>query len=190
MRIGIDVDLVTLASDEAWWDWLYSMCRENSNDKTSLEDLKSVCQSLGREVDYDLSKYFSPPLNENVSPYDFWRSTNVYDTISPVKGAVDKIKQLIGSGHEVVFITHVKGHSMKSKYNNLVRLFGGGAFSFVVTKEKHLVNVDVIIDDRNEMVNKCFEGGIEAIRFDTPYTQDEKLLKGIRTISGWKNLEL
>lgn len=179
MRIGIDVDLVTLQSDVAWWNWLHYMCptRDVSRDIFEEIDKKKI-------LIYDLSAYFPPPVNHNVDAKDFWRNEGVYDTIDPVPGAVQAINRLIDDGNRIIFITHSKGNGNRSKFNNLVRHFGR-RFEFIVTKEKYLVNVDVHVDDRRSVLSN-FDDDTKLIQMDTPYIQSEVNDGRIIKVSNWQ----
>lgn len=193
MRIGIDVDLTTVESDVAWWNWLLNMCfiKDEYLDcwvvNHSLHDfIQNLLDIRNEQISYNLAKYFEKPINDNVDPMDFWRNEGAYDTVRVRADAQQYITQLINDGHEIVFITHNKGNGSRSKYNLLARKFDKWNFAYVVTKEKYLVDVDVLIDDRHEFCNQMLHHGKHAALIETPYTQDVDLLvpyqpKGICT---------
>lgn len=169
--IAIDVDLTTLASDVLWWEWLVKMCGESNLGFSSLEQLHIWATTTNQKVDYDLTEYFGEPINDRVSALDFFRSDSTYDLVQPVEGAVEYISKLASEGFEIVFVTHCKRNHSRSKYNCLERYFKGFDWDYVVTKEKHRVNADIIIDDRNEFLQQFLDKGKTAIRIHTPYTQ-------------------
>lgn len=182
--LAIDVDITTLSSDFLWWEWLENMCGMNTaplregTPVLCLEDLYDDWernQHKDYEVEYDLSKYFGSPINKRVDKHSFWRSENIYDFVHPVNGAIDGVTKL--SEHfDIVFVTHVKGLHSRSKYNCLERCFGHIPFDYVVTKEKHRVAADLLIDDRNEFINQFLTSNRCAVKLLTPYTQSESLI--------------
>lgn len=179
--LAIDVDITTLASDELWWEWLKSMsCIDALHIHDcfvrSLSKLHDVEREYGDgQTRYDLSSYFPEMKNSRVNGYSFWRSENIYDFVHPVNGAIDGVTKL--SEHfDIVFVTHVKGLHSRSKYNCLERHFGHIQFDYVVTKEKHRVAADLLIDDRNEFINQFLTSNRCAVKLLTPYTQSESLI--------------
>lgn len=180
--IGVDVDLTTLRSDINWWHWLKNMAEDNDL-PYHIEDYINA----GNKVRYNLSSHFPPMKNSNVNSMDFWRQEGVYDTIQPVENAVESIKTLMRS-YNIVFVTHNKGNGGRSKFNNLARLFGKGNFGYVVTKEKYLIKLDYLIDDRHSFLNKCNEFGIHPIKIKTPFIQEEEPEEHIIEANGWEHI--
>lgn len=180
--LGVDVDLTTLRSDKSWWLWLKNMCQDNDLPWNIDDYINS-----GNKIDYNLSKHFPPLKNRNVEPMDFWRQEGVYDHIYPVDGVVDCIKRLM-SDYKIVFVTHNKGNGGRSKFNNLDRLFGKDNFSFVVTKEKYLVRMDYLIDDRNDFLNNCHNYGIIPIKIATPFIQYEEPHPSLLQMKDWREI--
>lgn len=183
IRLGIDVDLTVLKSDEAWWEWLVHMSIAPKDVDTTipLKEMKHVAMTNKNLIPYNLSQYFDETLNHNVDHMDFWRNEGVYDTILPREDAKEVLRRL-SDDFKLVFITHSKGNAGRSKYNNIARMLGHRNFSYIITKEKHLVNVDYMIDDRVDILNKCVENGIKAIKINTRYTQDAYPLEDIITL--------
>lgn len=179
--LAIDVDITTLASDELWWEWLKNM---TCNDALQIHDcyvrnllkLHDVEREYGDgQTRYDLSSYFPDMKNSRVNGYSFWRSENIYDFVEPVVRAVPAITSL-AEHFDTVFVTHCKGNHSRSKYNCLERHFGHIPFDYVVTKEKHRVAADLLIDDRNEFINQFLTSNRCAVKLLTPYTQSESLV--------------
>lgn len=169
-RIGIDLDICVIKSDEAWYHWLQSMCG-GENEFKPWPLFRQ--QTLDRDgiISYNLSEYFPEPKNKGVSPYDYWRSEDCYAMAKVVDGAVKAITELKNQGHEIVFITSLKGNSHRSKYHLVERHFNFD-FGFIGTKEKYLVNVDWMIDDRVSVLEK-FPASVKCILFDSPYGQHD-----------------
>lgn len=177
--LGVDVDLTTLQSDHAWWFWLCTMAEDHNLPYSISEFVRQ-----GNKLDYDLSSHFPPMKNENVDPFDFWRQEGVYDWILPVDGAKWAINDLM-KYYNIVFVTHNKGNGGRSKFNNLDRLFGKDNFSYVVTREKYLVKMNYMIDDRNDFLNACAKNGITSIKIETPHRQLEKTHRYILEMEHW-----
>lgn len=184
VNIGIDVDLTTLASDRAWWYWLWNMSMQPGTIDNCIPTFETLRDS--GQLTYYLPDAFPSMLNENVDPLDFWRNEGVYDTIQPVDGAVECITHLMKRNDvEVTFVTHNKGNGGRSKYNCLARLFGKGNFNMIVTREKHLVNMHCLIDDRMNFLNPCYSYGIAPFFFETSYAQDTKQNVPVVLCKGW-----
>ena len=144
MRIAVDCDLTVVDTAHHWWEWL---------NKVTLSDNPYPLFEDG-VVDYDLTKYYKKELDAiGIDGYEFWRSSTLYDTLVPIDGAVEVLQHLHELGHEIIFVSTIKGSHHKSKYYFLKRYFPFMK-GFVATKEKHLVGCDVIIDDRNNVLNK------------------------------------
>lgn len=180
--LGVDVDSTTLNSTEDWWRWLKYMAQDNDLPWTMKEYAER-----GNTIDYNISKHFPPMKNRNVEPMDFWRQDGVYDTIQPIEGAVECIKYLMDS-YNIVFVTHNKGNGGRSKFNNLDRLFGRENFGYIVTKEKYLVRMDYMIDDRNDFLNACVGHDIQPIRIASPFLQYEKSAPEIIKLDNWEEI--
>lgn len=201
MKIGVDIDLVTVQSDRAWYEWLYSMCGGLSEETIELIGmerfptgfpiahhtfLRRMISRVGK-VSYNLPSYFPEPINKNVVPLDFWRHTGVYDLILPVDGAKMYLTKLIEDGHCIRFVTHDKGHGGRSKYNNIQRLLPDLKYKYTVTQEKEVVDYDFMVDDRNNVLSAVKNEGKGTIRFDTPYIQSLKLDVDY-VAKGWKDV--
>lgn len=190
MKIGIDVDLTTLKSDEAWWTWLWHM--SNRDPLATHEDIMRAYDNLLEDeglLSYDLSEYFGPMTNSNVHPMDFWRNEGVYDTVQVRSDAYVNIRKLIADHpqDEIIFVTHNKGNGSRSKYNLLARLFGKDNFSYVITREKYNVLMDILIDDRHDFLNRLPEKSpnINGVCIHTPFKQTETLNEHIAKKLDW-----
>lgn len=168
MRIAIDVDITTVETDKAWLHWLNTYSGKN----LTLKDCN---------YDYNLGKYF-PELDD---PFDFWRDKRLYDGIVPRLDAFKIINEL-NKVHEIIFVSAVKGDHHKSKYNMLKTYFPE-MDGFIATKEKQFVRCDMLIDDRNNFIN-AMPVNVITIKLNTPYTQEEELVKGTLTVESWAQL--
>ena len=166
--IGIDFDLTVvdcIFQDGAWIDHLNAM----SYHYISKEQFANM-----KEIDYNLGRYY-PDLTESES-FSFWKDTSLYQKLKPYKDVVEVINNLAKKGHKIVFISHCQTNHFKSKVVAAKEWFDipKESFGFLATKEKHFVNVDVMIDDRNLFLNS-FGDNVVKIKFDTPFTQCAEL---------------
>lgn len=168
---AIDVDLCVVDIGTTWLDWLNNMTHKS----LTLEDCN---------YDYDLGKYFKDDLKTyRMCPYDYFRQCGLYDTLKPFDGCVEALRWLKGQGYDIVFVSHIKGNHNKSKHNFLRRWFPF-MDGYVATKEKYFVKHDLVIDDRNDHLNKYSSDAIK-IKKTTPYSQFEKLEDDVYSIYRW-----
>ncbi|UYL84910.1 hypothetical protein pEaSNUABM56_00209 [Erwinia phage pEa_SNUABM_56] len=175
LQIGIDVDLTWVDSGSAWLAWL-----EKAYGIKVDWDLPPKLPDGA--LHYNLTKYFPPPGPHQLSGMAFWEETHLYDTLLPREGAVDALEALVKAGHFAHFISMCKKGHFSSKVRNIERhtahfmdLEPHNGHGFYATKNKGMLKVDVIIDDRNSFLNQ-FGGDVIKIKFDTPYSQDEGLI--------------
>lgn len=162
MRIGVDVDNCVVDMIPLWLNWL-----------NKLTGLDRTLHDVG--YDYSLGELYREELEPlGVCPMDFWRYEGIYDTSDPISDSVRVLEYLAEEeGHEVIFISKVMGNHGESK-----KRFLNAHFPFhsgiVFTENKGLVNVDVMIDDRNAFLNQ-FNDNVKKILFWSPYTQCEEI---------------
>jgi 5'(3')-deoxyribonucleotidase len=139
MNIGIDIDGVIVNTPNEWVNWIE----------------KVADTSLPLKLDYNLEKHVPNFKNDcGLDPFEFWNNHILYDNLYPIFPCIDVIRNIIASGHKVVFISHTKGEHLSSKFRFLKKHFPfltfgyNGNASYIATKEKNLVNVDLMIDDR------------------------------------------
>lgn len=176
MLIGIDVDLTLVDSGTAWWEWLERLYGPAN---------KTIAKPSNGTMYYDLSKYWPDSPKENIiGPFDFWSDPFLYDFLKPEEGAIEVMKDLVGRGHKLAFISVCKKGHLASKSRFLKRWTSdfmdlddhSQGHGFYATHFKGNVAVDVIIDDRHEYLNQ-FASRPEVIKIlkDTPYEQFEEL---------------
>lgn len=177
--IGIDVDLTVVRSDLDWIRWL----SEAQSDVELTYD--NLIHDYGwGNVPYDLTKIISYGCDSDVDPMNFWKSAYLYDHMKPIAGATNTIRHWKEKGHKIVFISSCKGHHEKSKYNFIKRNFDPDGVIF--TREKHFVDVDIMIDDRLDFL-ETFKLGVLTVQFDTPYAQTTTTAPGLK-IKDWYEL--
>ena len=160
--ILVDVDNTLVDTGTEWVRWMNNVTGLN----LSLND-------VGKS--YDTEEAFVEKFKEiDMCPYDFWRSTTLYDCLRPypdAERALREIKLVVG-GH-VIILTHSKGNHLKSKHRFIERFFGDIVDGFVSTKDKWVVKSgtgkDIFIDDRNE--NLTSHSALFKIRFNTIWEQ-------------------
>jgi 5'(3')-deoxyribonucleotidase len=150
--LGIDIDAVLVDSLKKWDRYLMSIA--------GVEESRLP---LG-EISYNFAIYY-PEVEDCL---EFWRLEDLYDDMVPIDGSVNALNKL-DSLFDIVYITAIKGNHHKSKFEFIRRYFPTGK-GFIATKEKHLVNVDIMIDDRASNLLK-FENDVYTILFNSPYIQ-------------------
>ena len=176
--LGCDVDCVLLDTPALWNSWCaqYLLCSE--------KEIKEGCP-------YDIRDLYLEELAEKPSFYregllEFWRSATLYDKLKPLEESILALREAHEKGWEVVFISQTKGDHSKSKYYFLKEHYPFLS-GFIATKEKHYVRADVMIDDRNKVLNK-FDDNTLRIWYDTPYKQCEPLERYCRYMNDWNHL--
>src|SRR5690606_28249698 len=102
----------------------------------------------------------------------------------PYEGCVEALGELKKLGWDIIVVSAIKGFHAKSKYYFLKKYlpFLDGV---VYTKEKGFVNVDVMIDDRDDILNQFDGTKTLKIKFHTQYEQKEPSTAHF-TIKDWQ----
>lgn len=173
--IAVDVDNTILDITTRWWEWLESIC-----------SCKKPMFQYRHPLSYDFRIYFEEELKTvNRCAYDFFRQDGLYDLAKPYEKAVTVLRTLAEAGHEIVFVSAIKGRHSKSKYEFLKRNFPFMS-GVVYTKEKQYVSCHVFIDDRASHVN--LSKAPVKILFDAGQQQDEDV-KNCKVVSDWSGVE-
>jgi 5'(3')-deoxyribonucleotidase len=136
--VAVDVDLTVVDSLSAWYKWLSVF-----SDEPVLNESKSY--NLYPEIRGILDRAGHP----DVDPLDFWRMDDLYDTLKPVEGSVEALKQVYDSGDILLFVSSCFPEHEKSKVNLLNKYFPF-MDAFISTHDKHFVAYDVLVDDKLE----------------------------------------
>lgn len=185
MIFGVDVDLTFCPSDLHWWDWMFLRMGV-------IPEQFPTEISPNMMLEYDLSKEirdigYSESRIEKAKPYDYWRQKNLYDDMQPLPGAVDAMDMLHKDGHEILFVSALKGDHHKSKYYFLKKYVPYMA-GLIGTKEKHFTRCDVMVDDRVNNLNLFTHlGANRKVLFKTPYKQDGVDYKDYLVVQDWKD---
>lgn len=180
MIFACDVDLTVVDTGTYWRTWL-----EDGFEKID-------CYPEDGILDYNLSVYFGEYYyTEGYNHMDFWRYENLYDGMVPIEGSIEALERIHSAGHDVVFVSAVKGNHHGSKFRFLKKHFPfmGG---LLATKEKEYAACHVAIDDRNSYLNKFARSPLSPllIKYQTPYTQDVCLEHTpIMTTNSWNMID-
>lgn len=113
-----------------------------------------------------------------------------YAELEPIPGAIDALKRLVADGHEVSIASSPwwpNPTCVQDKHDWLVKHLGPEwADRLVITKDKTLVDGDILIDDKPEITGKI-EPRWEHILFDQPY--NSHVINGHRMYS-WSQAEV
>lgn len=153
MIIGVDIDGCVVNTGDHWLSYLQGRYEQISHQPY--------------KVPYDCSELFAIPYD--CDPYSFWRDPHLYEGLRPIEGSVGELGRLKGSGHEIVFISQAKGFHHKSKYQFIDRWFPFRD-AVILTKEKHYVNVDIMIDDKYDVLD-AFSEDVITVKFQDRYLQ-------------------
>lgn len=174
--IGVDVDLTVVRSDYGWFDW----CNKLSAHKHYAQDFIDS----GKLIPYNFCSLY--PDLEVSQVLDYWRQRDIYDNLSPISGSVEALSYL-SKRHEIVFVSTIKGDHHKSKYQFVDRNYPF-MDGFIATKEKKYARVDVMIDDRLDVLHKVDRVGIIPIHFQSPHEQDS-IFTPKYTAKDWWSIE-
>lgn len=172
MRIGIDID-GTLNDLHKPWLELYA---EKSGDRIRKENI----------FDYDISQFVLPSWNKKI--FDLLDTPGIFRNAPVQENAIESVKQLQEWGNEIYFISAFNPfyQSIPEKYEWLQEHFEFVDLRKAVffCSEKHLINVDVLIDD-------CF-ANIEnramhqiGILYDQPWNH---LNNFVNRAKGWEGV--
>ena len=167
--IGVDVDLTVVRSDIGWYDW----CNAASDFKHLPDD--AVIRP------YNFTKLY-PDLDVDYILH-YWRRADVYDKMAPIDGCVEALRRL-AEHNDIVFVSTIKGNHHKSKVEFSKRNFPFMS-GFLATKEKQYAGVDVMIDDRVDVLNKVYYAGKQAVVVNTPYDQSESSAADFVILNSW-----
>lgn len=139
--VAVDVDLTVVDSLTPWLNWFYNKTGiKFEPSDTSQYDLVPLMVKSCREAGI-----------EGFSPFDYWKDANLYDMMTPMAGAKE-VLAAFKDDIELAFTSHCVPAHEDSKRLFLKRHFID--HSFVSTKDKWLVNYDVIVDDNSQVLRE------------------------------------
>ena len=177
----VDVDQTVVASIDTWNNWISDYLR------VPVKTIEPNCP-------YDLREMYMEELSERPAYYHgdllkFWHGHYTYDLLKPVAGSVEALEGAYRGGWEIVFASHVSGNHHESKLKFL-RTYFPFMSAFLATEDKRYVRCEVIIDDRQDILN-TMPWGVTRIRRETPYSQDAAAEEGstyTEVMSDWSEL--
>lgn len=173
MRIGVDVDGTVVNTSTFLWG-NYLAVRYKRTKELLPNDFK---------YPYNVADLFEVP--EDCDAFAFWKDPNLYEGLKPFEHSVSVLQQLKNEGHEIIFISQIKGFHSKSKYYFIDKWFPFKD-GVVLTKEKHFVGVDVMIDDTNHVLDSMPEN-VLTIKFREDTIQPEPKRKHLLAMN-WKDV--
>lgn len=173
MRIGVDIDGVVVNTPDIWKQYLENVCG----------------MKLGEPpFSYNLCDEFQGALSRlSIDGYEWWRQGFLYDNLRPLEGCVDALRGFYEKGHEIVFISALKGNHHKSKVEFIKKFFPFYS-AFLGTKEKGYVDVDVMIDDRLDNLYQ-FPDHVLKVLYLTDYKQSEQLRDDVVIVRDWESVK-
>lgn len=152
MIIGVDVDNTVVDIGYQWF--MYLLNRYEIRE-----------ERLTPELPYNISEAFFIP--EGCDPFAFWRDPSLYEGLTPIVGSVEALQALKEEGHQIFFISQMKGWHSKSKYYFLEKWFPFKD-AVIMTKEKWAIRPDIMIDD-NVIVLDSMPRTTKTFHYQTDY---------------------
>lgn len=171
-----DVDGVVVDVSYHWYEHIMSL-----HDDPQAARLEFPFKDVSLEYDY--SK-FSPHWRTKEA-LDFWKSPDLYDDAPPLEAAVDVLREVVASGIQLVFCSHVEGHHAKSKFFFLKDYFPF-MHGFVATREKNFVRASGVVDDLTKHL-LSFPDTTHKFLYSRPHNSGE-VHSDVKIISSWSDM--
>jgi 5'-nucleotidase len=164
-RLGLDLDSTLNTLDEAWCDWI----------------LKN------HDPEFTLDKWKSWRIHQHTpagpAVYDFLHIPGVFSKLGVREGAVEVTQRLAKHADLYVITASANPIAVPEKVEWLKKHFPHiPEKNHVFTESKHIVNVDVLVDDGAHNA-EGFEG--RFILFDQPWN---RWASNLRRAVGWKGV--
>lgn len=139
--VAVDVDLTVVDTLNPWLEWVHRYTYdEKVKNESGQYDLVPEMKELLKRAD-----------NQHIDPFEFWRDARLYDDLQPLSWSVLGLYGLHTRGYGVVFVSSCVPEHMCSKERFLRKWFPFHN-GFIATHDKHLVDYDVLIDDKLEHI--------------------------------------
>lgn len=113
---------------------------------------------------------------------------NVYDLLTPVKGAKNVLQKLINAGHQVYIVTDAVPCTWERKVNWIKQYFPFIGDGYIISmKHKWLFRCDVMIEDRLDTLLKGYH--YDRICIDFPWNREVRdEVYGIYRCKDWNDV--
>lgn len=174
IRIGVDVDLTLVDTLTPWIQWYNQL---NLAINPFFECIKEDCyldfkgdmvalmlQRAEHKLLYSHDGWIE--TRSNFDPMDWWRQPDLYADLPPLASSHEFLKKLKSSFEEMgytveyIVISKCEPEHERSKRKWIETNFPETFVGFISTDEKHLVNMQIAIDDNPKYVIPFLENGI------------------------------
>jgi 5'-nucleotidase len=120
---------------------------------------------------WDMLSHIKPECGEKI--FDYLLDPELYNNVEIMPGALEAVKELREQGDEIYFVTagYSPGKLAWLQFKTLLPMDYTGAFNYIVCHAKHLIQGDILVDDRPSTI-EGFPGF--GILFDRPWNQSFK----------------
>lgn len=167
--IAVDIDETCVNMWPMWLSWCNYKFEADFN-------------GFGVGWNYNLQNVF----NENA--IDFWSDKDLYYNVRPMQNSVEVLEKLKSQGWQIGFVSYAKKGHFESKCDWVNKWFPFRDFIHC-TKEKGFTRCTHFIDDRNKYLNQQPKD-VKLIKMQTPYTQDEMLMREHFVVQDWYDFEV
>lgn len=175
-NVGVDIDLTIVDTLTPWLAQFNAMgyvFQEYAMQRQLEYMFRPITETCYKEFKGDLCPLMMErtPTGYGYQPMMYWRDPHLYDQLTPIRGAEEFLAGLYqglmstGKFSDVRFIAVSKcePEHERSKRQFVEREFKDMFHGFVSTDDKHLVNLDMLIDDNPKYVVNCAAEGIFQI---------------------------
>ncbi|AYP28272.1 hypothetical protein HWB92_gp014 [Serratia phage vB_SmaA_3M] len=175
-NVGVDIDLTIVDTLTPWlaqFNSLGSSFEAYARSRELEYTFRPITDTCYKEFKGDLCPLMMEraPTGYGFQPMMYWRDPRLYDKLSPLNGAVEFLtglyRGLMGTGRfsdvRFIAVSKCEPEHERSKRQFVEREFRDMFYGFISTDDKHLVNLDMLIDDNPKYVVNCAAEGIFQI---------------------------
>lgn len=137
-------------------------------------------------VDWQVDQFF-PELTKDQVYGALWDDA-LWQTVRPIEGASEILRELMNDGHEVYIVTNSHYRALVSKMDDvLFKYFPYLSWDqVIITSNKQMIRGDVLIDDG---IHNLVDGDYIKILMDCPYnhTYDAEAM-GMYRVNSWRTI--
>ena len=196
MIIGIDIDDTITNNCEVWFDLYnkYTKCQQCEFEKSCVtrdSDDKKCDKTIILTDAYKWNFYDEYPQTVKDNLFAALEKQDMYyDNLSILDNAKNTIQELMDSGHQVIFISATFKEYQERKKSWILSNFPDlKEDDIIFTSQKHLINVDVMIDDNLDYASKF---NCPFIRFKQPWNSNrpqDLYTDNVLICSNWNEIE-